>query len=385
MENENKIATNDLETNIDTPNPDLKTDADSPRPDLENKDGASGQDFQQMIDSVFNQNNLTMVGWFLGVYLVVYLGLGIFYKKEGEESTFKQSAKKIVDFLFVILLIFMIITFVYLLSKDQQDEYSQELYNSVLKFLDNPYSLLPGIAILIAFYVMVYLFKIPMDGNKPFSVAFIEGLLWITLVIVVLVQFFKQVFNLSLLNFFDELKEETEEKIKEETTELEVQQPEEEVFHISNNKYNYEDAKAICKAYDSELATYKQVENSYQKGGEWCGYGWSQDQMALFPTQQTTYDKLKSNGKEVQYNCGRPGINGGHIANPYIKFGVNCFGKKPKAGDDDMARMAISGDNLPMTAEQKELQAKTQYWKDNASKLLQITSFNKDKWSRNDQ
>jgi exopolysaccharide biosynthesis WecB/TagA/CpsF family protein len=51
-------------------------------------------DFQNMLDSVFNQNNLIFVGWFVGVYLVVYLGLGIFYKKKGEESSFKKNAKE---------------------------------------------------------------------------------------------------------------------------------------------------------------------------------------------------------------------------------------------------------------------------------------------------
>jgi len=106
--------------------------------------------------------------------------------------------------------------------------------------------------------------------------------------------------------------------------------------------------------------------------------------MALFPTQQSTYDKLKENGPEVQHNCGRPGVNGGYITNPYIKFGVNCFGKKPDASDSDMARLTANEDALPQTAEQRELQAKINYWKENAAELLQLSSFNKDKWSRHD-
>ena len=28
--------------------------------------------------------------------------------------------------------------------------------------------------------------------------------------------------------------------------------------------------------------------------------------------------------------CGNPGINGGYFANPDLKFGVNCYGIKPK-------------------------------------------------------
>jgi hypothetical protein len=28
--------------------------------------------------------------------------------------------------------------------------------------------------------------------------------------------------------------------------------------------------------------------------------------------------------------CGKPGLNGGYFANGMLKFGINCYGKKPK-------------------------------------------------------
>jgi uncharacterized membrane protein YjjP (DUF1212 family) len=34
-----------------------------------------------------------------------------------------------------------------------------------------------------------------------------------------------------------------------------------EVFHVSNNLYNYEESQTICKSFDSRLATYDEVEN----------------------------------------------------------------------------------------------------------------------------
>jgi hypothetical protein len=51
------------------------------------------------------------------------------------------------------------------------------------------------------------------------------------------------------------------------------QEPEPEVFNISNNLYTYDDAKSICSAYDASLATYDQIEKSYNGGGEWCSRG----------------------------------------------------------------------------------------------------------------
>ena len=37
----------------------------------------------------------------------------------------------------------------------------------------------------------------------------------------------------------------------------------EEVFNISNNLYSYQDAKAVCKAMGSRLATYDEIEDAY--------------------------------------------------------------------------------------------------------------------------
>ena len=74
------------------------------------------------------------------------------------------------------------------------------------------------------------------------------------------------------------------------------------VFNIPDNVYNYTDSVALCKAYGGKLANYKQIEDAYRKGGEWCSYGWSDGQMALFPTQQKTFDYLqKVEGPEPMF------------------------------------------------------------------------------------
>ena len=104
-----------------------------------------------------------------------------------------------------------------------------------------------------------------------------------------------------------------------------------EVFNISNNLYSYEDARNVCSSYGARLATYDEVEAAYVDGGEWCNYGWSDNQMALFPTQKDTWSKLQMS-KDHKHDCGRPGINGGYIENPTFEFGANCYGTKPTTG-----------------------------------------------------
>lgn len=151
------------------------------------------------------------------------------------------------------------------------------------------------------------------------------------------------------------------------------------VFNIPQNTYVYDDAQAVCKAYGSRLATYKEVEDSYEAGGEWCNYGWSEGQMALFPTQQKTYDKLQTI-KGHENDCGRPGVNGGFIANPNLRFGVNCYGKKramTQAEEDIMATQPI----YPRTTDEIDLENRVKYWKNKLSSVF-LSPFNHDTWSK---
>lgn len=103
-----------------------------------------------------------------------------------------------------------------------------------------------------------------------------------------------------------------------------------EVFHISDLQFTYDEAPAVCAAYGGELATLEQIMDAYARGAEWCSYGWSAGGMALYPTQRETWDRLQGEvdtGKRTR--CGRPGVNGGYF-DPSLKFGVNCYGFKPK-------------------------------------------------------
>jgi len=151
------------------------------------------------------------------------------------------------------------------------------------------------------------------------------------------------------------------------------------VFHIPKNTYTYSDAKAICKAYNSELASYNQIKKSHEKGGEWCSYGWSKEQMALFPTQEETYEKLQKI-KGHEHDCGRPGINGGYIDNPNMKFGVNCFGYKPNITSTE-SQLMNSQSLYPKSKEEIELDKKVDYYRTKVPDIL-LAPFNKTKWSR---
>ena len=151
------------------------------------------------------------------------------------------------------------------------------------------------------------------------------------------------------------------------------------VFNIPGNYYTYDSAKAVCDAYDADLATYEQVEKAYNSGAEWCNYGWSDGQMALFPTQTTSYNKLQQiPGHE--HDCGRPGVNGGYIANPNVKFGVNCYGKKPKITQYESDLMKTQSP-YPITEKDILFEKQVNYWKSKINDIL-ISPFNYTSWSK---
>lgn len=149
------------------------------------------------------------------------------------------------------------------------------------------------------------------------------------------------------------------------------------VFNIPGNTYTYDNANALCKAYGANLATYKQVEDAYESGGEWCNYGWSDKQMALFPTQIATFDHLQTI-KGHEHDCGRPGVNGGYIANPNVRFGVNCYGYKPRINEEE-EQMMKNVSPYPQTMEDIEMEKKVDYWKDQVNQIL-VSPFNHQRW-----
>jgi hypothetical protein len=202
----------------------------------------------------------------------------------------------------------------------------------------------------------------------------------------VLLYFFSIDIMASISNLFqggNKINVAIQEKVKEGDIEPSTVIPEitrkPQVFNIPGNYYGYEDAKALCSAYGAELANYEQVEKAYNRGAEWCNYGWSDGQMALFPTQKETYAKLQEiPGHEN--DCGRAGVNGGYIANPRLKFGVNCFGYKPKITNEE-EEMMQNTQPYPKTEKDILMEKRVDYWKGKLDEIL-VSPFNYDTWSR---
>ena len=203
--------------------------------------------------------------------------------------------------------------------------------------------------------------------------------------VVILLNGFQYFFNINLTARLNNLFTDTpsmdltvEQPVSQEIAPVPEIEIKKQVFHIPGNNYTYDNADALCKAYGARLATYSEVEDSYKNGAEWCSYGWSDRQLALFPTQKDTWNYLQTvEGHEN--DCGRAGINGGYIANENVKFGANCYGYKPKITDTELDMMQTAP-LYPRTLKDVEEEKRVDYWRRKIPDIL-VSPFNKNVWS----
>lgn len=372
-----------------------KTDisGNAPKTDISgnNVPANSGEkDFTQIFSSVLTSSNFILLVWFLAIFCVSYFIMNFFKTPSPAASTGSSSMGRILDILFLGgLLVYLVIT--YFTEKDKKT-YLNNLYETFKKYIDDSSSLFSTGLFIIAFYIVVYIFQLPMTADaKPISVYLIETVSWVLFAMVLFALFFKEVLGISITDVISKINlwnrppvvdlsanAVLPPKVDASSCLVKVENPTDEVFNVSNNLYTYKDAQSVCDVYGAKLATYDQIEQAYNKGGEWCNYGWSDGQMAFFPTQKSTWDKLQKTPKHKN-SCGRPGVNGGYIANPYIKFGVNCYGKKPKASPEDLKKMGDKQNTVyPKSDAEIAMEKKIDAWKN----TLSINSYNNTKWSQ---
>ena len=263
------------------------------------------------------------------------------------------------------------------------------MYNYLNNYILNPTVFIIIILIIVAFFV----FSSSLDSNEvglgnenDSTGSNIMGIIVVAiLIILIIINAFQYFFSINVTAYIQGL-------FSPNTTvdivvDQSAYQPEaspvpeirfkKQVFNIPGNYYDYDNAKAICNAYGSDLATYDQIEKAYNNGAEWCNYGWSANQLALFPTQKQTYDNLqKIPGHE--HDCGRTGVNGGFIANPNVKFGVNCYGYKPKITDEEEELMKTASP-YPETVKDVAFQKQVDHWKNKVDEIL-VSPFNYSSW-----
>lgn len=338
------------------------------------------QQFKERVQNLIHFNSpqeiLSNFSIIFLISLVIILGFNII-------TFFLKTERSFINLISDILVFSIIIIFLY---NYFFEESSGTIFKTSMDYLNNyiqnPSSILYTSLFIIIVYIFLFIGGMTVE-NKPISIQLIDTSAWIILIISCLVYFFHTVLNIDLMNemktFFNKYFNVKLTEIKETpTVDENIEKPE--VFNIANNLYTYDEAKEVCIALGVRLATYDEVEDAYNNGAEWCSYGWSEGQMALFPTQKRTWSELQKSEKKKN-SCGRPGVNGGFIENKMLRFGINCYGVKPKPSADDIKRMEDKKSSLSPIEEDPILEKKIQFWKEHADKILLLNSFSHDKWS----
>jgi hypothetical protein len=322
------------------------------------------------LGKVVEEANLFYLAGFALIYLVASIVMGG-----------ATNVSRILDVLLVLsVVVFIIYSYVKYPVSFKADNWSADLFKPFVETANDKYNNLTlwqsALLFLVFAYVIIYVIGIPMGDGKPITISIIENMTWLFIVSQLIYLMMKYWFNVDL---FELLRKKTEEEdANKEDTDAPKKVDTNEVFNIADNKYTYKEAAAVCSSFDARLASYSEVEDAYKSGGEWCNYGWSEDQMIYYPTQMQTWTDLQKN-PATKHSCGRPGVNGGFMANPHLKFGVNCYGKRPAKKDSDIQPGMLTVPKLP---EDIELEKQVKEWQANKDKMLRIHSFNRTTWSQ---
>ena len=355
----------------------------------------------EMVESIFNLTTLGLFVGFLAIYFILYNVLSSTLNKNNSNDVIKSHT---INLTVVLLLLIGSIYFYLTLSNENQSHLFTHVMALFKDEMNNPNTIVVMTIFFLLFYIFVYVMNFPMGKEtKPFSLEIIEFKSWVYLamlffIVLIIYGFHFEIVDWTYYEMYkylikpirgDDDKKEDHDK-KEKTTPSVADKigkttpsvaDKNEVFNIGNNLYTYEDAQSICTAYGARLATYDDIEQAYEAGGEWCNYGWSENQMIFFPTQKDTWQKLQKDPKKKN-NCGRPGINGGYMENPYVKFGVNCYGVKPKPKTSDLILKTQSVTST-VASPPPAIDPNVQKWK-SLLNTLSINYYNSNEWSEFD-
>jgi len=341
------------------------------------EDTKSAKDYLMFM---LKESHLELLFAFVILYAFVSLGYSSLAKHSNNKLSI--SLTRLFDYVFLVVVLAFGVYYYFTVDNYTKTHLLDVIMKESYKFYEYPVMMFSTMIFICVFTLITFALSIPTHGeNTPLSVTIIAHKGWYLLYSQVIFNMLKFGLGMDLVRYLKDPKNYYNGEPKKEDAKNEkdgADKPaEKEVFHINNNLYTYRDAKDICKSLDSRLATYEEIEGAYKKGGEWCSYGWSDSQMAFFPTQTATWKGLQKNPK-TKNMCGRPGINGGFIKNPATKYGVNCFGVKP---DESLKSKGIAPNSKEFLAQfEKTRKPFVNAWK-KKRKQLSVQSFNPTKWS----
>jgi hypothetical protein len=154
------------------------------------------------------------------------------------------------------------------------------------------------------------------------------------------------------------------------------------------NKYNYQEAREVCKMYKGRLATKQDLNDAFNRGANWCSWGWLEGQAVGYPVQEKYWMAIDKSHKGF---CGpTAGLNVMESVDPLKKYYVTCFGLKPKQShkdvklNKDLHKVVVGATSLLQDIAQckkaKEVSVQ-KTWAQQQKQQIRILKFNPTEWS----
>ena len=172
-------------------------------------------------------------------------------------------------------------------------------------------SMTPGLLGILLFIIVIYYYLFYSLGMKTvqaptqapsLGAMAIELLLWALFIILITINALQYYYEIDVTAeiknmFTGEPKVDITitQPVDEDTIKVPEIAIQKQVFHLKDNKYTYDNAKAVCKAYGARLANYDDMQKAYREGGEWCNYGWSDKSIGSFPYTKGDMGEITKN------------------------------------------------------------------------------------------
>jgi hypothetical protein len=148
---------------------------------------------------IFKPSTLFAILWFFLLYLLCFILL-----RNAQEA--KYTFSKTVD-LVVCCLMFLILFFSYFfVTPEERLAILKATSRAFFKMLDEPISIVPILFAMIVFYLCVFFLNMQSNNSdRSIFVVSVESILWILLVLMIIIDFFKLVLHIDAMFYVKEM------------------------------------------------------------------------------------------------------------------------------------------------------------------------------------
>jgi hypothetical protein len=146
---------------------------------------------------------IVMLISFLAVCIFVYIVVRIFMHISTNQPKYEDTMYKMIDiFSGIVILVFVGFEYYNNAENVQNGDYFNDKFKQFLDFLNDPYSIVTVFIFLLAVYLTMYFLQLSVDSADSLVVSVIHNGSILLIFMMIIVDFFKYVFQINLIDMF---------------------------------------------------------------------------------------------------------------------------------------------------------------------------------------